>query len=310
GASADITFANPSCTVAGMATFEEHLTATQKANRYDFASGDPRGGTAPDTSKCSGVLNGVAVKDEPVKVQVSGPGNLSCAQSESTGEGPGTVLFLSSGIVVPFTLSFTAIATEVDLTVKGTKSGQGKGSASFKAYAPPGAPLECEGLADVDNDGKHGLKKLGFDASFASDGALVAPSPPPSGSGGGGPSGGGGGGIPNTITPSYTFRAVTQPLRAALRRGIGVTLRGNAPARARLSAQLTAATARRYGLARTVGRGTVELRRAGQTMGFVRLTPVARRRLARARNLRVKLVGTIVDVTRRTTPVSRNVLLR
>lgn len=309
GASADITFANPSCTVAGIATFKELLTATQKPNTYDFVSGDPRGGNAGDKSVCSGTLNGVRVQNVPVKVNVGGNGNLSCTRSNSTGEGPGTVLFLDSGIVVPFTLSFTAIATEVDLVVKGTKSGQGTGHASFANYAPPGTPLECEELADADGDGRRGVKRLGFDASFSSSGALVAADPPSSGGGGPGPSGGGGA-VPNTIQTSYTFRAVSQPLRAALRRGIGVTLRGNAPAKARLTARLSAATARRYGLPRTVGRGTVELRRAGQTMGFVRLSAAAKRKLRSARNVRVRLAGTIVDVTRRSTPVDKTVLLR
>jgi hypothetical protein len=312
GASADITFDKPSCSVQGIATFEKLLTGTQMPNHYDFGSGDPKGGSAGDKSTCSGTLNGVKVTNVPVQVKVGGNGNLSCARSESTGEGPGTVLFLDTGIVVPFTLSFTAVATEVDLKVKGTKSGEGTGHASFANYAPPGTPLECEGVADTDGDGKTGVKKLGFDASFSSSGALVGPSPAAAGGPGTTP-GPGGGGIPNTITPSYTFRAVTQRLKAALRRGIGVSLRGNAPAKATLKAQLDKATAKRYGFGRrvvTIGSGTIALTRAGSTTGFVRLNAAARRRLKNARNVRVKLTGTIRDVTQRSTPVSKTVLLR
>jgi hypothetical protein len=310
GAGADITFDKPSCTVQGIATFKNLLTGTQAPNHYDFVSGDPKGGTAGDKSSCSGTLNGVKVTNVPVQVKVGGDGNLSCARSESTGEGPGTVLFLDTGIIVPFTLSFTAVATEVDLTVKGTKSGQGTGHASFANYAPPGTPLECEGIQDTDGDGQKGVKKLGFDASFSSSGALVGPSPAGSGGGSGGA---GGGAIPNTIQTSYTFRAAAQKLKAALRRGIAVGLRGNAPARAALKAQLDKATAQRLGFGRrvvTIGRGTLSLTRAGSTSGFVRLTPAAKRRLKNARGVRVKIVGTIVDVTRRSTPVSKSVLLR
>ena len=311
GASADITFDKPSCSVQGIATFEKLLTGTQMPNHYDFVSGDPKGGSAGDKSTCSGTLNGVKVTNVPVQVKVGGNGNLSCARSESTGEGPGTVLFLDTGIVVPFTLSFTAVATEVDLTVKGTKSGQGTGHASFANYAPPGTPLECEGVADTDGDGKTGVKKLGFDASFSSSGALVGPSPAAGGPGTTpGPSGGG---IPNTITPAYTFRAATQRLRTALRRGIGVSLRGNAPAKATLKAQLDKATAKRYGFGRrvvTIGRGTINLTRAGSATGFVTLTAAAKRKLCNARSVRVKLTGTIRDVTQRSTPVSKTVLLR
>lgn len=313
GASADITFDKPSCSVQGIATFEKLLTGTQAPNHYDFVSGDPRGGSAGDKSVCSGTLNGVKVENEPVQVKVGGDGNLSCARSESTGEGPGTVLFLRTGIVVPFTLSFTAVATEVDLKVKGTKSGEGTGHASFANYAPPGTPLECEGLQDTDGDGQKGVKRLGFDASFSSSGSLVGPSPATGGGGtGGGPSGGAGP-VPNTIAPSYTFRAVTQKLRAALRRGIGVSLRGTAPAKATLKAQLDRTTAKRLGFGRrvvTIGRGTINLTRAGTQAGFVRLTPAAKRKLRRARRVRVKLIGKIVDVTRRTTPVNKTVLLR
>ncbi|MDQ4040166.1 MAG: hypothetical protein M3141_00275 [Actinomycetota bacterium] len=322
GASADITFEKPSCTVQGIATFAQPLTATKGPNTYDFVSGDPAGGSERDKSVCSGTLNGVKVENQEVKVQVNGPGNLSCAQSESTAEGPGTVRFVKSGVVLPFTLSFTAVATEVDLTVKGTKGGQGEGSASFLKYAPAEAPLECEKVGDANGDGYAGLKKLGFEANFASDGILVAPAPAATGGGSGGGAGGGGSGgssgsrgLPGTVQSNVAIRALAQKLRTALKKGLAVRLAGNVPARANLKALLDAKTAKRYGLTKgrkpvVVASGVVALTQSGQKTGYLRLTSAAKRKLRNARRLRLKLTGTILDVTQRRQKVNKTVVLR
>ena len=309
------------CHVSGVAKFGSPLVAQQAPNTYDFMSGKPDAATA-DTTDCTGTLNGVAVTDAPAVVAVRGQGNLSCAQSQSTEPpGGGTLTFSDSGITLGFTLAFVAFGTEVALTVKGASAGEGRGRASFAAYT--GNPAETVQKCETT-----GIESLGFDADFRSLSALKSPAAAPGGGGGGTTGGGGGGGGSTGSGPSggggsqpvasvVSLRTLAQRLRTALRRGVAATLRGNVPAKATLRAQVDAATARRYRLRRggsrkplTVGRGTINLTRPGSTRGYVKLNRAARRRLRNARRVRVRLVGTILDVTQRRRAVKRTVLLR
>ncbi|MDX6699232.1 MAG: hypothetical protein QOE65_2629 [Solirubrobacteraceae bacterium] len=310
GASAaDNTFENAHCDVYGAATFDKPLMSSPGANTYHFLS-NPKG-SGPNSAKstaCSGKLNGITIKDVPVVAKVDGSGTLSCASSNAQGA-QGWLQFRDAGnTYLGFTLDIVGFGTEVALMVHGQKSGSGHGEATFRDdpnASPPNAVATC---------GDKGFRELSFAAAFDGDSALVSPAPAVfvGGPGTPPPPSGGGGGAGTTQT-SYTFRAIAQKLKAALKRGIGVSLRGNAPAKATLKAQLDKATAKRLGFGRkvvTVGRGTVQLTRAGSTTGFVKLTPAAKRKLKSARSVKVRIVGTIVDVTRRSTPVDKTVLLR
>jgi hypothetical protein len=328
GASAaDVTFENPNCTVTGVATFDKALTNTTQADGYHFKSGKPGDATTSDGTTCSGKLNGLDVNTSHVKVAVDGTGDLSCTQSQSTApDGKGTITFLDNNITLDFTLSFTAFGTEVALDVKGGKSGEGRGRASFAKYVgePSAAIMSC-------NNGP-GLKSLGFDAMFSSLTPLTSAGAPAqtgggggsgggsggggsTGGGGGSTGGGGGGGSTTPVATRFTFRAAAQKLKTALTKGIAVTLKGNAPARADLKGQVDKATAKRYGLGNgkkpvVVAIGRIALTHAGQAKGYLKLTSPAKRKLKNAKNVKVTLVGTVSDATRHQTKVNKTVLLR
>ena len=177
-ASAATTSFAGSCTVTGIAKFDQPLNGPPSANRYTFDSGPPADGQADETS-CSGTMDGAQLSS-PAKIHVAGPGDLSCAYSSGTGA-QGTVTLTrgtattSDDVTVPFTLDIQGVATEVSLTVHGQRSGGGTGSASFRDYAAPTTPLDCAG-----NSG--GVKQLGFSASFETDEPMVSDAPPSSSS--------------------------------------------------------------------------------------------------------------------------------
>jgi hypothetical protein len=162
-----------SCTVTGTAKFAKPLSGPPSANHYTFASGPPADGKADETA-CTGTMDGAPLSS-PAKVQVGGDADLSCAHSTGTGAA-GTVTLTrgtattSDDVSVPFKLDIEGVATEVNLTVHGERSGGGTGSASFRDYAAPTTPLDCAG-----NNG--GVKQLGFKATFKTDQAMVSEAP-------------------------------------------------------------------------------------------------------------------------------------
>jgi hypothetical protein len=179
------------CSFTGIAKFDSPLTSTKAPNKYHFKSGAPGSnfpGGDKDASTCKGTLNGKSVDTPPgaLKAFVDGPGNLSCAQSESTAPGVGAIVF-PTGETFPFTFTFTGTLTEVSFTATDGAGNANPGKASFAKWAPPTTPVDC-------GNGT-GVKQLGFDAS-ATGGIFQSSTAPAasSGSGGGGSSGGGGGG--------------------------------------------------------------------------------------------------------------------
>src|SRR3954468_3316552 len=173
GATAATTSFEGNCTVTGTAKFKQPLSGPPAANHYTFDSGPPADGK-PDTTKCTGTMDGKAV-DSPAKIHVEGDGSLSCAHSTGSGA-PGTVTLTrgtattADDVTVPFTLDIEGVLTEVNLTVHGQRSGGGTGSASFRDYAAPTTPVDCAG-----NNG--GVKQLGFSASFKTDQPMVSDAP-------------------------------------------------------------------------------------------------------------------------------------
>jgi hypothetical protein len=328
-AGADVTFENAHCDVYGAATFTSPLMGEPMENEYHFKSSPTGSGSnAAKKTQCSGTLNTVKIVDQPVTAQVDGKGTLSCGSSQASG-GPGKLTFPAFGQTLGFTLDIVGFGTEVALVVHGEKSGRGHGQATFRDD-PDASP---EKAVPTCGPGGGGFTNLDFAAAFDGDETLVSSSPAATGGGGtggggtggggggtggggGGTGGGGGGGSTGSVRSVVTLRTVAQKLKAALRRGIGATLKGNVPAKATLTLQVDAATARRYGLKRnatkpfTIGRGTINLTRSGQTLGYLKISSAAKRKLRNARRLRVKLVGTIVDVTQRKQTVSKTVTLR
>lgn len=206
-ASAEDSFGG-SCAVSGSATFGTPLTFTQGPNTYEFSG----------TGTCDGTLNGAALTDAPIEALVRGEGNLSCGSSESTKPGPGTFVFTkgtpakADDTTIPFTLEFTATGSEVDLTLKGERSGDGTGHASFLTpEAPPDLLAKCL---------TSGNEALPFDATAQTTSPFVsgppqakpsgsAPSPSPT------PASGPGGSPTPEPTPTPTpSRSVKSPAKA------------------------------------------------------------------------------------------------
>jgi hypothetical protein len=137
--------------IAGVATFKNGLKQAQEDNEYSFKG----------TAHCNGKMDGKAMpKDTPVTIQVSGPGKLGCAQGESTTPGQGTITVDGTGQVIPFKMTFTSHASEVDIKIEGVKSGKGTGSASFFNKDDPPANIQT-----LQNCGGEGNKSLKFTAT-------------------------------------------------------------------------------------------------------------------------------------------------
>src|SRR5437016_8291599 len=99
------------------------------------------GQNVPDGTKCNGTLDGQQMSG-PVNIHVAGDGSLGCLQSSGT-NAVGAITF-PNGVSVPFKMDFSGIATEVNLTVKTEDGSQaGTGKASFRNYAPPTTPIDC-----------------------------------------------------------------------------------------------------------------------------------------------------------------------
>ncbi|MDX6670456.1 MAG: hypothetical protein QOI91_819 [Solirubrobacteraceae bacterium] len=319
GASAaPTTFEKPNCQVYGTATFDDPLKGTASNNMYHFTSSrEGSGDNAGKETLCSGIVNGTQMTAEHVRVKVDGAGSLSCAHSEGK-DAQGYVTFLSNNVTLPFKLDITGVLTEVALTVKGETSGSDSGTASFHSDPQLRDPAKAGACGPTGE----GFKSLTFEAMFNGSETLVSPGPASTGGGGGGSTGGGGGstgggggGSTTPVATRFTFRAAAQKLKTALTKGIAVTLKGNAPARADLKGQVDKATAKRYGLGNgkkpvVVAIGRIALTHAGQAKGYLKLTNPAKRKLKNAKNVKVTLVGTVSDATRHQTKVNKTVLLR
>jgi hypothetical protein len=59
----------------------------------------------------------------------------------------------------------------------------------------------------------------------------------------------------------------------------------------------------------TIANGVIELKSGGQTTGYLKLTSKAKSKLKGKHNVKVKLIGTILDVTGRKQAVSKSVTL-
>jgi hypothetical protein len=169
-----------SCGITGVAKFDHNLKSSKDRNGYDFKSGSPASGK-PDETTCTGELNGQPITNVPAYAAVKGFGNLSCAQSESTEDGIGSLQFPTTGSYFPFGFSFTGTLTEVDFKAK-SGGNEIPGHASFAEFAPPDTPVKCA---------TDGVPSLGFRASFDSGAVTLTGfntnQPTPASGGGGAP---------------------------------------------------------------------------------------------------------------------------
>jgi hypothetical protein len=303
-AAADDSFDGSCDPITGSAKFDTPLSSTEADNGYHFTG----------TGSCTGTLNGAAVTDTPITAQVDGKFHGSCSGSKSTDNGPGKLVFTKGtpaagdDVTVTFTMTFTGTASEVDFVLKGTKSGEATGHASFlTTRTPPDLVVKCE---------SGGNAELPFDATSKTSSPLTSASPqaqaaskPSGGSSGsgsgsgsssgsspapasGGESGGGGAAAQGASEPSLEI--ATQKLAAVLKSGLRVTCRAAGPASCSLKLQVAKAAGKRYKLSGTVGsRGGSIASGADHVDLTAKLSAKARKRLAKAKSITITVVATV-----------------
>jgi hypothetical protein len=147
-----------SCSLQGTDTFTPPATNSQRplVVRYDA------------TGSCSGTLNGRSVSNAPVEVHNVGPSNGSCQMARTTAPGQGSITF-ANGATIRYTLDFTSVLTEIDLTLYGERSGTAPAHASFLTpRTQPDVALECAG---------QGAAKVPMDMTLTTRSPLVSVRP-------------------------------------------------------------------------------------------------------------------------------------
>ena len=300
-AAADNSFSGSCKEIEGVAKFDTPLTNTASDNRYHFTG----------SGKCTGKLNGRDVTDAPIDAQVDGAFNGSCSSGKSTAPGPGYLKFTGGNtdaaddVIIRFTMEFTSTASEVDFTLKGEKSGDATGHASFlTTRTPPDLAIKCQ---------TDGNSELPFDATSETKSPLVSSGPATAetasggssnGSGGGGGSGsgagGGGGGSGNSSQAPASQSAASveipeQSLADALKNGVRVICRAAGPATCVLTLSIPGGKAKKYKLKSTkLGTATGKIASgASEGVVVIKLNAKARKALKKAKSLAVTVSGKV-----------------
>ena len=144
-----------SCSVQGTDTFTPPATNTQRPLIVEYdASGT-----------CSGTLNGRKVTNAPVKLHSVARSNVSCPYAQTMEPGKGSFTF-ADGTSIRYTFEFTSVGTEVDLPMRGQRSGSASGHATFATQrTQPDVVLQCAG---------EGASKVPMDLSWTTDSPLVS----------------------------------------------------------------------------------------------------------------------------------------
>lgn len=121
GSSAGATTFDGSCSVAGTVTFEPGATILPQSLRYGYVA----------DGICSGTLDGREIQDAPVTLRQSGRSDGSCARAQTTSPGRGVLTF-ADGRRLRYNLEFTSVATEIDFTFYGSRSGTARGKGTFR----------------------------------------------------------------------------------------------------------------------------------------------------------------------------------
>jgi len=134
--------------------------------------------------------------------------------------------------------------------------------------------------------------------------------------GGGTPGGGtpGGGTPPDTTAPTATIAPLPkQKLGTVLKKGLGLTIGCNEPCVVTVKLGLAKALAKKLGIASadvTIGSAKKTLAAAGKAKVYVKLTAKARKKLGRAKSVKVKLALTAADTAGNKSSVSRSLTLK
>jgi hypothetical protein len=117
-----------SCSLQGDVTFSPPASNTPGPLEYAY--------TASGT--CSGRLGGRQVADVPVTLtQQRGHSYGSCTRAQTTSPGRGALAF-AGGETIRYTLDFTTVATEVDMTWYGERSGTAAAHGTFRTARTSG----------------------------------------------------------------------------------------------------------------------------------------------------------------------------
>lgn len=163
-----------SCSFHGTSTFTPPATIVLR----------PLGVSYDGPGSCTGILDGRAVSNTPIKVHDAGPANPgSCLEARTAAPWPGAITF-ADGTTVRFTLEFAFLLTEGNVTFRGERSGTAHGHGTF--VTPRTNPIDvisrCGGAGG-------GAKALPLDITLTTDNPLVTEralrgNPPPTSSGG------------------------------------------------------------------------------------------------------------------------------
>jgi acyl-homoserine lactone acylase PvdQ len=151
--------------IQGTARYGQPVTNAARDNTYDLSG----------TGVCDGTIDGSPVSGARVALHASGRFHGSCGSARSTAPGAGTLVWdrdtsdPGDDVTIAFTMEFTSVGTELDLILRGQRSGSARGRASFlTARAPPDVAIRCGG---------EGVTEIPFDASMSTDTPLVSGPP-------------------------------------------------------------------------------------------------------------------------------------
>ena len=132
-----------SCEVQGTVAFDPPVTLQSQQLTYDY----------PAKGTCNGTLNGVKLSNAAITLHQSGPSEGSCASAETTAPGDGRITF-RGGRKLRYTVEFTSVASEIDFTFHGKRSGTATGHGTFNTdRTPDDKAAECAtGLSNIPMD--------------------------------------------------------------------------------------------------------------------------------------------------------------
>jgi hypothetical protein len=144
-----------SCSVQGTDTFTPPATNTQR----------PLIVTYDASGTCTGTLDGGDVSNAPVKLHSVARSDGSCPYARTMEPGQGSITF-ADGTSIRYSFEFTSVLTEVDLTMRGQRSGSARAHATFLTErTQPDVASECAG---------EGASKVPMDLSLTTDSPLVS----------------------------------------------------------------------------------------------------------------------------------------
>src|SRR4051794_20189732 len=109
-----------SCSVKGTVSFKPGAVTESRDLTYDY----------PAEGTCTGTLNGTKLTNAAVKLHHHGTALGGCARAYTTAPGQGAITF-PGGTAIDYTLDFSFVGTDGDLTVYGSRAGLASGHGTF-----------------------------------------------------------------------------------------------------------------------------------------------------------------------------------